>query len=99
MREIKRFIQIDDAQNIEQVYSTVTEYIETYHGHVVSGLWEAEEWLRGEDDTRDAKYGESVQAVMTTAEDGEIYVRVTEIYLDGGDSDYCYTVDVDCLTF
>lgn len=52
MREIKRFIQIDDAQNIEQVYSAVTEYIETYHGHVVAGLWEAENWLRGEDDER-----------------------------------------------
>lgn len=97
MKRIKQFIELVEAQTIEQVRNEVAEYIEDYHGHVVSGLFEAEGWLRGEGDIRDAKYGESVRADITSEEDGEIYVRVTEIYLDGGDSDYCYTIDVDYI--
>lgn len=97
MKSIKQFIELVEAQTIEQVRNEVVEYIEDYHGHVVSGLFEAEGWLRGEGDTRDARYGESFREDITSEEDGEIYVRVTEIYLDGGDSDYCYTIDVDYI--
>lgn len=93
---IKRFInQIEDAQSIKQVREMVINYIESYHGHVVSGLFEAENWLRGENDTRDAKYGESIRVNLDSIEDGEIYVRVTEVYLQSDSVDYCYTIDVD----
>lgn len=95
MKKIKQFIELLDAQSIEQVRNDVANYIEEYHGHVVSGLFEAEGWLRCENDTRDAHYGESIRVNIDSEEDGEIYIRVAEIYLDGGDSDYCYVIDVD----
>lgn len=95
MKTIKQHIGLIDAQNIEQVYNEIKEYVEQYHGHVVSGLFEAENWLRGEDDIRDAQYGESIRVNFDSVEDGEIYARVTEVYLDGSSDDYCYTIDVN----
>lgn len=95
MKTIKNFIQLVDAQSIEQVRNEVAEYIENYYGHIVSGLFEAEDWLRGENDTRDAQYGESIRVNLDSVEDGEIYVRVTEVYLQSDSVDYCYTIDVD----
>ena len=95
MKTIKKHIEMIEAQNIEQVRNEVAEYIEAYHGHVVSGLSDAENWLRGEDDTREAKYGESIRVNLDSEEDGEIYVRVTEVYLKSDSSDYCYMIDVD----
>ena len=95
MKAIKNHIEMIDAQSIDQVRDDVAEYIEAYHGHVVSGLFEAEKFLHGEDDTRDAKYGESIRVNLDSEEDGEIYVRVTEVYLQSDSADYCYTIDVD----
>ena len=95
MKTIKRHIELIDAQSIEQVRNEVAEYIEAYHGHVVSRLSEAERWLRGENDMRFAKFGDSIRVDFESEEDGEIYVRVTEVYLQSDSVDYCYTIDVD----
>lgn len=95
MKQIKKHIGLIEAQSVEQVRNAVAEYIEAYHGHVVSGLFEAENWLRGENDTRDAKYGETIRVNLDSVEDGEIYVRVTEVYLQSDSVDYCYEINVD----